>query len=425
MLAYLCVTNIPTMTTLIRNIGQLAGIYPQGHPVIKGADMAQYPSTENAYLLLDDDRIKAFGPMSEAPVQADDVVDAHGRFIIPSFVDSHTHLVWAGSREGEFVDRIKGLSYEEIGKRGGGILNSAKRLQATSEDELFDQAWNRLQEVIGFGTGAIEIKSGYGLTVEAELKMLRVIQRLREASPIPVKATFLGAHAYPTAFKNNHQGYLDLIINEMLPAIAKEGLADYVDAFLERNYFSLEETLQVIDAAAKYGLKPKVHVNQFSSIGGVQACVDRGAISVDHLEEMAEVDYEALANSHTLPVVLPTCSFFIKIPYAPARTMIDRGLPVVIATDYNPGSTPGGKLPFALSLACIQMGLLPEEAFNAAGLNAAYALELQDEVGSIGIGKKANFLITNAIPTLAFIPYAFSSDHIDEVWVNGRKWSPA
>lgn len=411
------------MTTLIRNIGQLTGIYPQGHPVIKGSDMAQYPSMENAFLLLEDERIMAFGPMSEAPKQADTVVDARGRFVLPSFVDSHTHIVWAGSREGEFVDRIKGLNYEEIGKRGGGILNSAKHLQGTSEDELFSQAWDRLQEVISFGTGAIEIKSGYGLTVEAELKMLRVIHRLKEASPIPVKATFLGAHAYPAEFKNNHQGYLDLLINEMLPAIASESLADYVDAFLERNYFSLEETLQVLDAAAKYGLKPKVHVNQFSSIGGVQACVDRGAVSVDHLEEMAEADYAALANSSTLPVVLPTCSFFIKIPYAPARIMIDKGLPLVIATDYNPGSTPGGKLPFALSLACLEMGLLPEEAFNAVGLNAAYALELQDEVGSIGVGKKANFLITRDIPSLAFIPYAFSSDHIDQVWVNGREWT--
>lgn len=387
--------------------------------------MAEYPYIEDAYLLVENDRIKAFGPMAEAPKQADQYIDASNKYILPGFVDSHTHLVWAGSRENEFVDRIKGLSYEEIGARGGGILNSAARLQQTSADELYAQAMQRLEEVMGFGTTAIEIKSGYGLTVKAELKMLRVIQQLKANSPIPIKATFLGAHAFPAAYKHNHQGYLDLIIKEMLPAIAAEGLADYVDAFLERNYFSCAETEQVLSAAAKYGLLPKVHVNQFSSIGGVQTCIKYGAISVDHLEVMAEEDYDALSNSITLPVVLPTCSFFIKIPYAPARKMIDNGLPLVIASDYNPGSTPGGRLSFALSLACIQMGLLPEEAFNAVGLNAAHALQLADEVGSIGVGKKANFILTKPIPSLAFIPYAFSSDPIDQVWINGRQWTPA
>lgn len=413
------------MQILFRHIKQLCGIYPIGHPIIKGADMAEYPYIEDAYLLVENDRIKAFGPMAEAPTQADQYIDASNKYILPGFVDSHTHLVWAGSRENEFVDRIKGLSYEEIGARGGGILNSAARLQQTSADELYAQAMQRLEEVMGFGTTAIEIKSGYGLTVEAELKILRVIQQLKANSPIPIKATFLGAHAFPAAYKLNHQGYLDLIINEMLPAIAAEGLADYVDAFLERNYFSCAETEQVLSAAAKYGLLAKVHVNQFSSIGGVPTCIKHGAISVDHLEVMAEEDYDALTNSTTLPVVLPTCSFFIKIPYAPARKMIDSGLPLVIASDYNPGSTPGGRLSFALSLACIQMGLLPEEAFNAVGLNAAHALQLADEVGSIGIGKKANFILTKPIPSLAFIPYAFSSDPIDQVWINGRQWTPA
>lgn len=412
------------MTTLFTYIRQLAGIFPLGSGVQRGKAMANFPSIEDAYVLIRDKVIEDFGPMGQAPGTADRVIDCTGRMVLPTFVDSHTHIVYAGSREQEFVDRIAGLSYTEIAKRGGGILNSAKRLQDTPEDALFAQAMHRLHEVISFGTGAIEIKSGYGLSRDGELKMLRVIQAIKAQSPIPVKATFLGAHALPEAYKNNRQGYLDLLCEELIPQIAEEGLADYVDAFLEKDYFSVAETLRVVETGAHYGLKAKVHVNQFTAMGGVRALAAQGALSVDHLEVMEDDDYRALIESDTLPVVLPTCSFFIKIPYAPARTMIDRGMPVVLATDYNPGSTPGGKMPFAIALACNYMGLLPEEAFTAATINGAHAMEVADEVGSVAKGKRANFIITHPHTTLSFIPYAYSTDHIESVWINGERWVP-
>ncbi len=349
------------------------------------------------------------------------IVDCKGKMVFPSWCDSHTHIVYAGNREQEFVDRINGLTYEEIANRGGGILNSAKKLQETSEEELYEQSSKRLKEIISLGTGAVEIKSGYGLTVEAELKILRVIRKLRETFPLPIKATFLGAHAFPSEYKENKEAYIDLIINEMLPEIAKEKLADFIDAFCETGYFSVEQTERVIDAGKKYGLVPKIHVNQFTSIGGLQASVAKGALSVDHLEIMTESDIEALKGSDTMPVALPSCSYFLSIPYTPARDIINADLPLALATDYNPGSTPSGNMNFVVSTACIKMKMTPEEAINAATINGAYAMDLSDEVGSITKGKKANFFITKEIPSYGYLPYSFGSNVIESVYLNGKR----
>lgn len=386
-----------------------------------GEEMKKIETIENAFLALEDGVIVAYGPMEEWGGITDwrdlEVIDADGKYVLPAFVDSHTHTVFARSREEEFEDRIKGLSYEEIALKGGGILNSAKRLQEMSEDELYVAAVVRLERLMSYGTGALEIKSGYGLTVDAELKMLRVIKRLKESMPIEIKATFLGAHAFPTEYKEDHRSYIDLIINEMLPVIEKESLADYIDVFCERNYFSVEEMEEILKAGIAHGLKPKVHVNQFSSLGGIQKAVELKAISVDHLEELTEDDIEALKGSATIPTFLPSCSHFLSIPYGNARKLIDEGAAIALASDFNPGSTPSGNLGFVWSLACVKMKLTPEEALNALTINAAYAIELSDSHGTISLGKKTPIIITKEIPSLAYIPYAFGDQHVERIIV--------
>jgi imidazolonepropionase len=349
-----------------------------------------------------------------------ELIDATGKTVLPTWCDSHTHIVYAGNREQEFVDRINGLSYEEIASRGGGILNSAKKLQETSEEEIYNQSKVRLEEVMRQGTGAVEIKSGYGLTVEAELKMLRVIKRLSENYPIAIKATFLGAHAFPSEYKENHEGYIDLIINEMLPAIARENLAEYVDAFLETGYFSVAETERIIEAGKQHGLIPKIHVNQFTAINGIEACVKHGALSVDHLEIVTDEDIAVLKDSSTMPVALPSCSYFISIPYTPARKMLQAGLPLALASDFNPGTTPSGNMNFVVATACIKMKMTPEEAINAATINGAYAMGISDTHGSITKGKKANIIITQPLTSYYQLPYAFGSNLIDQVLIEGQ-----
>lgn len=407
---------------LIRNIRTLVQAETQRRSLVKGADMASIPLQQDAYLLIENDRIAAFGPMSECPERADDVIDASGRLVLPSWCDSHTHIVFAATREEEFVDRIRGLSYEEIAARGGGILNSARKLQLASEDELFEGAWGRLQEVIRMGTGAIEVKSGYGLTLESELKMLRVVRRLKEQAPIPVKATFLGAHAIPSEYKDRRDDYISLIIHEMLPKVAAEGLADYCDVFCDRGFFTPEETDKILQAGWKWGLKPKIHANELGLTGGVQAGVANKAISVDHLEYASAAEIEALKNSETLPTLLPGCAFFLGIPFAPAREMMDAGLPVVLASDFNPGSCPSGNMPFVVSLACAKMKMLPEEAVNAATLNGARAMELEEDHGTIAVGKIANLFITRPMLSLAGLPYAFGSNVVEAVVLGGKRY---
>jgi len=407
---------------LIRNISTLVQAETQRRSLVKGADMASLPVQQNAYLLIENDRIAAFGPMSECPDRADEVMDASGRLVLPSWCDSHTHIVFAATREEEFVDRIRGLSYEEIAARGGGILNSARKLQLASEDELFEGAWGRLQEVIRMGTGAIEVKSGYGLTLESELKMLRVVRRLKEQAPIPVKATFLGAHAVPSEYKDRREDYISLIIQEMLPQVAAEGLADYCDVFCDRGFFTPEETDKILQAGWKWGLKPKIHANELGLTGGVQAGVANKAISVDHLEYTSAVEIEALKNSETLPTLLPGCAFFLGIPFAPAREMIDAGLPVVLASDFNPGSCPSGNMPFVVSLACAKMQMLPEEAVNAATLNGARAMELEENYGTIAVGKIANLFLTRPMLSVAGLPYAFGSNVVEAVVLGGKRY---
>jgi len=384
--------------------------------------MKELPTIKNAYLLIKNGLIADFGSMNNYPnIKADEIIDATGKMILPSWCDSHTHIVYAGNREGEFVDRINGMSYEEIANRGGGILNSAKKLQETSEEELYQQSKIRLEEVMQLGTGAVEIKSGYGLTVDAELKMLRVIKRLKENYPIEIKATFLGAHAVPTEYKNDKQGYLQMLVDEIMPKIAKENLADYVDVFCETGYFSVDDTEFILKAGKKHGLIPKIHVNQFNAIGGVQIGVKHNALSVDHLEEMRNEDIEILKNTKTMPVALPSCSYFLSIPYTPARKMIDAGLPLALATDYNPGSTPSGNMNFVVSAACIKMKMTPEEAINAATINGAYAMGLSDKVGSITIGKQANFLLTKSINSYGFLPYSFGTNQLEKVYLKGKE----
>lgn len=390
---------------------------------ISGKKMNELPSLDDAWLAVKDGKILAFGEMSDldrSHFNGFEEIDATGRLMLPSWVDSHTHLVFADWRNQEFEDRIQGLSYQEIAARGGGILNSAQKLREASEDELYESAMSRLHALIKKGTGAIEIKSGYGLNTESELKMLRVIRRIKESSPIPVKATFLGAHAFPNEFKENPEGYIDLIINEMIPSIAKEGLADYVDAFCEDGYFNVSQTERVMVAGKNAGMKPKVHVNQFNVIGGIEACVRLGALTVDHLEVLSDEDLEALKQSETLPVALPSCSFFLSIPYTPVRKLMDADLPVVLATDFNPGSTPSGNMNFVFSLACIKMKMTPAEAVNAMTLNAAAALELEEDLGSITRGKRANLILTKPVKALSYLPYAFGDDHIEQVYVNGE-----
>lgn len=409
------------MTTLIINIKELLQVRDSSILKVSGSEMAVLPTIKNAYLVLKNGLISDYGSMEDLPnINPEKCIDADGKIVLPSWCDSHTHIVYAGNREQEFVDRINGLTYEEIANRGGGILNSAKKLIETSEEEIYQQSRARLEEVMRLGTGAVEIKSGYGLTVDGELKILRVIQRLAQNYPITIKATFLGAHAFPLEYKENHKGYIDLIINEMLPEITKNKLADFIDIFCETGYYSVEETQQIMEAGIQFGLKPKIHVNQFNSIGGIQAGIKYNALSVDHLEVMKPEDIEALKNTETMPVALPSCSYFLSIPYTPAREMIAAGLPLALATDYNPGSTPSGNMNFVVATACIKMKMTPEEAINAATINGAYAMGISKTHGSITIGKKANLIITKPIPSYYQIPYAFGSNLIDSVLIEGE-----
>ena len=404
---------------LIKNIKGLVQFGEDLPKLRRGNEMKELPILDNAFLELDDLTIKAYGKMDDLGKIGDssnlEVIDAEGKFVLPAFCDSHTHTVFAKTREDEFVDRINGLTYEEIALKGGGILNSARRLQEMTEEQLFNLAIERVAVLKSYGTGALEIKSGYGLTVDSELKMLRVIKRLKESSGIVIKATFLGAHAYPPEYKQNHKGYIDLIINEMLPEIQKENLADYIDVFCERNYFSVAEMEAILNAGIQCGLKPKVHVNQFSAMGGVRKAVELNALSVDHMEELSDDDLMALKESNTMPTILPSCSHFLSIPFGNARKMMENGLPVALASDFNPGSTPSGNLGFVWSLACVKMKMTPEEALNALTINAAYAMELSETHGSISLGKKTPIIITKKIPNLAYIPYSFGDYHIDRL----------
>ncbi len=407
------------MSLLIKNIKQLVQVGRSS--TIKGIEMSVLPIIENAFLRIENGKIFDYGKMLDLQNEnTDKIIDATGKMVFPCWCDSHTHIVYAGSREGEFVDRTKGLSYEDIAKRGGGILNSAQRLHNTSEEELFANALERLNEIMQQGTGAVEIKSGYGLSVEDELKMLRVIQKLKTQSPLTIKATFLGAHAIPLKYKDERHKYIDLIIEEMMPRIAEEKLADYCDVFCERNYFSQVETVRILKAGLQYGLKPKVHANQLSCSGGVQAGVECDAISVDHLEYVGEEEINVLKNSNTMPTILPGAQFFLGLPFPPARAMIDAGLPIAIASDYNPGSSPSGNMNLMIALACIQYKMTPEETINAATINSAYAMDVLNELGSIDKGKKANVFITKEIPSVAYLPYSFGSNLIETVIINGR-----
>lgn len=413
------------MRILITNIKQLCQVENSSdrRSRVSGKDMATIPSIENAWVLVAKGIIHSYGSMSDMPeMHAEKVIDATGRSVLPAWCDSHTHLVFAAPREQEFVDRIKGLSYEEIARRGGGILNSAKKLNETSEKELYEQSLVRLHEVMAQGTGAIEIKSGYGLNTEAELKMLRVIRKLKENAPIPVKASFLAAHAYPVEYKENKEAYIKLIIDEMLPKVAGEGLADYMDAFCEEGFFSVADTERLLEAGWKYGLKPKIHANQLHYSGGVQVGVKHRAVSVDHLECVGAAEIESLKSGNTMPTLLPAAAFFLGIQYQPARKIIDAGLPVCLATDYNPGSCPSGNVPLLLTISCTQLKMTPEEAINAVTLNGAAALELENELGTISIGKIANLIITKKIPSLAHIPYDFSNNPVETMIFGGKMY---
>ena len=426
------------MVTLIKNIKQLVGVREETK-LLRGKELAVLPGIENAYLIIEDGIISSFGEMKDLKASTFHIlpgspfgqhsIDAAGQFVLPAWCDSHTHLIFAASREDEFVDKINGLSYAEIAAKGGGILNSAAKLNAMSEDGLFNLAWKRLEEVSKLGTGAIEIKSGYGLSTAGELKMLRVIKKLKEKSTITIKSTFLGAHTYPLEYKDNHRGYIDLLINEMLPVIAKEKLADYIDVFCEAGFFSPEETETICKAGMRYGLKPKIHVNQLNSIGGIEMGLKLNAISLDHLEVMTDEDIRMFAKAPpfggglegaTIGTLLPTAAFFLRMPYQPARQLVDAGCAIALASDYNPGSSPSGNMNLVIAMSCIQMKMLPEEAINAATVNGAYAMELQNELGSITVGKKANLIFTKPIPSLAYIPYSFGNNLIDSVMVNGE-----
>lgn len=405
---------------LIKNIKSLIQLRDNTVEWVSGADMQTLPALDNSYLQIDGDKIIAFGPMTDCPVTNDDeIIDATGRYVLPTFVDSHSHIIFAETREGEFVDKIKGTSYAEIAAKGGGILNSAKKLQNMAEEDLFERAMLRVQEVIGFGTGCLEIKSGYGLTTKDELKMLRVARRIGKESPLTVKTTFLGAHAIPKEF-NNREDYINLVIDEMIPQVVAEGLADYIDVFCEQGFFTPAETERIAKAGEAFGLVPKIHANQLHISGGVEVGVKTGAKSVDHLESMGEEQIKVLKNSKTMPTLLPGSAFFLNNNYPPARRMIDAGLPVALATDYNPGSAPAGKMAFMISLACIKMKMTPEEAINAATINSAYAMDVLASHGSVSVGKTASVIITKPISSLAFIPYSFTGDFIDKVILNGK-----
>jgi imidazolonepropionase len=409
------------MKTLFKNIKQLLQVRNENLERVCGADMAILPKIDDAWLLIENDTIQDFGSMENCPNIDAETIDCSGKILLPTWIDSHTHLVFAASREEEFVMKINGLSYEEIAAEGGGILNSARKLASMSEDELYQKAEERLQSVMKMGTGAIEIKSGYGLSLEAELKMLKVINRLQQNFDLPIKATLLAAHALPAQYKENREAFLDILLNQIIPQAAAQNLAEYIDVFCEKGFFTIEETDTILKKAKEFGLKPKIHANQLAVSGGVQVGVKNSAISVDHLEQIGNEEIQVLLNSNTMPVALPGCSFFLGIPFAPARKMIDAGLPLCIASDYNPGSTPSGNMNFIVSLACIKMKMTPEEAINAATINAASALGLSNTHGTITKGKKANFIITKPISSFSFIPYSFGENSIESVYINGKK----
>ena len=415
------------MSVLIKNIKELVQVENQPGQWIAGHDMATLGVVSDAYLLIDGEIITSFGKMADLSSELESersrwlkVIDATGKMVFPSFCDSHTHLVFAASREIEYIDKIRGMSYEEIARRGGGILNSSRKIHEASEKQLYQSAQERLQEIISYGTGAVEIKSGYGLTTDDEIKMLRVIRRLKENSPLTIIATFLGAHAIPQEFKANPDAYVNLIISEMIPMVSSEGLADYIDVFCDRGFFTVEDTDRILNAGMKYGLRPKIHANELGLTGGVQVGVKYNALSVDHLEHLGELEISVLRNSETMPTVLPGASFFLGLPYAPVRKMIDAGLPVAMASDFNPGSSPSGNMQFILSLGCIKYKMVPEEAINAVTINGAYAMGLENELGSIAVGKKANVFITKEIPSIQYMPYAFGSNKVEKVILRGK-----
>ncbi|MCK6618814.1 MAG: imidazolonepropionase [Cyclobacteriaceae bacterium] len=409
-----------TCDLLIRNIKGLVQVREKFAGPVCGSAMANLPILSDAYLTVSSGLISGYGPMHElsASIRPAATIDASGRFVFPSFVDSHTHLVFAASREEEFVMKLQGATYEEIAVRGGGILNSAKKLQQLSEDELFERSIGRAWEIIRSGTGAVEIKSGYGLTVQDELKMLRVARRIGLETPLTVKTTFLGAHAVPK--ETSKADYIDLVLNEMIPAVAAEKLAEYIDVFCEQGFFTPEETEQIVEQGKAYGMKPRIHANQLHRSGGVQVGVKTGALSVDHLENIGEEEIDLLRDTLVMPTALPGAAFFLGLPFPPARRMMEAGLPLAIASDYNPGSSPTGNMPLMIALACIKMKMTPEEAINAATLNTAYSLELDDTVGSVTLGKKANLFITKPMPSLAYLPYAYGSNLIESVVLNGN-----
>jgi len=415
------------MNFLVINIKELIQVEQKSHLKVCGKQMSKLPSIKDAFLYVESGRIMGFGSMKDFNLKREryysmskEIIDANGKSILPTWCDSHSHICYAGSREKEFVDKIKGFSYEEISKRGGGILNSAKLLQKTSEEELYEQSMQRLNEVIKLGTGAIEIKSGYGLNTESELKMLRVIRKMKENTCAKIKATFLGAHAFPIEFKDDKEGYIDLLINEMLPIIAAEELADFIDVFCDYGFYTTEQTERILMAGLKYGLRPKIHANELANSGGIQVGVKYGALSVDHIEYTGDEEIKCLTDSDTMPTILPGAAFFLNMPFAPARKIIDAGLPVAIASDYNPGSSPSGNMNLIVSMACINYKMLPEEAINAATINSAYAMGVSDKLGSISLGKDANFIITKPIPSIEFIPYSFGNNVIESVYLKGQ-----
>lgn len=415
------------MKLLISNIKTLVQVENEPRRWVAGADMAQLNCINDAYLLIEGERILDFGKMEDMPdfdekegFDAVEEYDASGRMVFPSFCDSHTHLVYAGSRELEYTDKIKGLSYEEIAKRGGGILNSAKRMHEATEEELYDSALERVHEIISMGTGAVEIKSGYGLTLEDELKMLRVIKKLKATTPLSIKSSFLGAHAVPADYKGRQGEYVDLVINEMIPMVAAEDLADYIDVFCDKGFFTVEETDRILNAGMKYGLRAKIHANELDYSGGIQVGVKYNALSVDHLEYVGDAEIESLKNSETMPTVLPGAAFFLNMVCSPVRKMMDAGLPIALASDFNPGSSPSGNMKLVMSLACINYKMLPQEAINATTINSAYAMGVEEELGSIAKGKIANVFITKEIPSVEYMPYAYGSNLIDVVILRGK-----
>lgn len=408
------------MRTLVKNIKSLLQVETNPRKKVCGADMAHIGHIEDAYLIVEDGKFSAFGPMAELKEQRfDKEVDATGRMVLPSFCDSHTHLVYAGSREVEYIDKIRGLSYEQIAERGGGILNSAKRVQETDEQQLFDDAMLRLEQITRYGTGAVEVKSGYGMTPEAELKMLRVVRRLKESSPLTVRATLLGAHGIPMEYRRCREKFVDLVIEKMIPQAADEGLADFIDVFCDEGFFTVEDTDRMLEAGARCGLRPKIHANELACSGGIQCAVRHDALSCDHLEFTGEEEIKCLLGSNTMPTVLPGAAFFLNMRHAPVRQMIDAGLPVAMASDYNPGSSPSGNMQLVLSFACVNYRMLPEEAINATTLNSGYAMGVSEELGSIAVGKRANFYLTKEIPTYEYLPYAYGENKVERVFLNG------